>query len=98
MLDFDILLQAIARQTVPCVGDLMLDKFVDGEVSRISPEAPAPVIPGPAQRDQCGRRRQCHPQRRCARCPRPIRRADGRRRPGRTLTEVLAAEPRTRRI
>ena len=32
------------RQTVLCVGDLMLDEFVYGEVSRISPEAPAPVI------------------------------------------------------
>jgi D-beta-D-heptose 7-phosphate kinase/D-beta-D-heptose 1-phosphate adenosyltransferase len=30
--------------TVLCVGDLMLDDFVYGEVSRISPEAPAPVI------------------------------------------------------
>ena len=27
-----------------CVGDLMLDEFVYGEISRISPEAPAPVI------------------------------------------------------
>jgi D-beta-D-heptose 7-phosphate kinase / D-beta-D-heptose 1-phosphate adenosyltransferase len=44
MLDFDALLQAITGQTVLCVGDLMLDEFVYGEVSRISPEAPAPVI------------------------------------------------------
>ncbi|RED38061.1 D-alpha,beta-D-heptose 7-phosphate 1-kinase /D-beta-D-heptose 1-phosphate adenylyltransferase [Rhodopseudomonas thermotolerans] len=44
MLSFDALLQAIARQTVLCIGDLMLDEFVYGEVSRISPEAPAPVI------------------------------------------------------
>jgi D-beta-D-heptose 7-phosphate kinase/D-beta-D-heptose 1-phosphate adenosyltransferase len=44
MLDFDALSQAIVRQTVLCVGDLMLDEFVYGEVSRISPEAPAPVI------------------------------------------------------
>ena len=44
MLDFDALSQAIARQTVLCVGDLMLDEFVYGDVSRISPEAPAPVI------------------------------------------------------
>ena len=44
MFDFDALLHAIARQTVLCVGDLMLDEFVYGEVSRISPEAPAPVI------------------------------------------------------
>jgi D-beta-D-heptose 7-phosphate kinase/D-beta-D-heptose 1-phosphate adenosyltransferase len=44
MFDFDALSQAIVRQTVLCVGDLMLDEFVYGDVSRISPEAPAPVI------------------------------------------------------
>ena len=44
MFDFDVLAEAIVRQTVLCVGDLMLDEFVYGEVSRISPEAPAPVI------------------------------------------------------
>src|SRR5205814_7915439 len=44
MFDFDSLSHAIASQTVLCVGDLMLDEFVYGEVSRISPEAPAPVI------------------------------------------------------
>src|SRR6202000_61768 len=44
MLDFDALSNAIARQTVLCVGDLMLDEFVYGEVSRVSPEAPAPVL------------------------------------------------------
>lgn len=30
--------------TVACVGDLMLDRYVYGEVSRISPEAPIPVL------------------------------------------------------
>jgi len=44
MFDFDTLSHAITRQTVLCVGDLMLDEFVYGEVSRISPEAPAPVL------------------------------------------------------
>jgi D-beta-D-heptose 7-phosphate kinase/D-beta-D-heptose 1-phosphate adenosyltransferase len=44
MFDFDALSQAMARQIVLCTGDLMLDEFVYGEVSRISPEAPAPVI------------------------------------------------------
>ena len=44
MFDFDALAQAMTRQTVLCVGDLMRDEFVYGEVSRISPEAPAPVI------------------------------------------------------
>src|SRR6202161_3655119 len=44
MFDFDSFHRAMARQTVLCVGDLMLDEFVYGEGSRISPEAPAPVI------------------------------------------------------
>ena len=44
MFDFDALSDAIAGKTVLCVGDLMLDEFVYGEVSRVSPEAPAPVI------------------------------------------------------
>ncbi|MDO9560171.1 MAG: D-glycero-beta-D-manno-heptose-7-phosphate kinase [Bradyrhizobium sp.] len=44
MFDFEALSGAISGQTVLCVGDLMLDEFVYGEVSRISPEAPAPVI------------------------------------------------------
>src|SRR4029078_8569963 len=44
MFDFDALAKAIPRQPVLCIGDLMLDEFVYGEVSRISPEAPTPVI------------------------------------------------------
>ncbi len=44
MFDFEKRLADIGRQTVLCVGDLMLDDFVYGEVARISPEAPAPVI------------------------------------------------------
>src|SRR6266545_6668666 len=44
MFDFDSLSHVIGRQTVLCVGDLMLDEFVYGEVARISPEAPAPVV------------------------------------------------------
>jgi len=44
MFDFDKHLSDLAHQTVLCVGDLMLDEFVYGEVSRISPEAPTPVI------------------------------------------------------
>src|SRR6202162_2216364 len=42
--DFEHRLSELASQTVLCIGDLMLDDFVYGEVLRISPEAPAPVI------------------------------------------------------
>ena len=44
MFDFESFHREMVRQTVLCIGDLMLDEFVYGEVSRISPEAPAPVI------------------------------------------------------
>jgi D-beta-D-heptose 7-phosphate kinase/D-beta-D-heptose 1-phosphate adenosyltransferase len=44
MYDFDKHFSALAEQIVLVVGDLMLDEFVYGEVSRISPEAPTPVI------------------------------------------------------
>jgi hypothetical protein len=44
MLEFEKRLSGIAQQTILCVGDLMLDDFVYGEVGRISPEAPAPVL------------------------------------------------------
>jgi D-beta-D-heptose 7-phosphate kinase/D-beta-D-heptose 1-phosphate adenosyltransferase len=44
MFDFDKHLSDLSGQTVLCVGDLMLDEFIYGEVSRISPEAPTPVI------------------------------------------------------
>jgi D-beta-D-heptose 7-phosphate kinase/D-beta-D-heptose 1-phosphate adenosyltransferase len=44
MFDFEKQLAAIGKRTILCVGDLMLDDFVYGDVSRISPEAPSPVI------------------------------------------------------
>lgn len=44
MQDFEALAAKLSGQTVLCIGDLMLDDFVYGEVSRISPEAPAPVL------------------------------------------------------
>ncbi len=44
MLDLEALSPVVARQTVLCVGDLMLDEFIYGDVTRVSPEAPAPVL------------------------------------------------------
>ena len=44
MFNFEDALKLIGEQIVLCVGDLMLDDFVYGEVSRISPEAPTPVL------------------------------------------------------
>ena len=38
------LLSQSAGRRVVCVGDLMVDRFVYGEVTRVSPEAPIPVL------------------------------------------------------
>ena len=44
MFDIEDALKLVGKQTVLCVGDLMLDDFVYGDVTRISPEAPTPVL------------------------------------------------------
>ena len=41
---FPALLAAFASQRMLVVGDLMLDEYIWGRVSRISPEAPVPVV------------------------------------------------------
>jgi D-beta-D-heptose 7-phosphate kinase/D-beta-D-heptose 1-phosphate adenosyltransferase len=38
------LAEALKRARVLCVGDAMLDRFVHGQVERVSPEAPIPVL------------------------------------------------------
>jgi len=38
------LVESFVRARVLCVGDVMLDRYVYGEVDRISPEAPIPVV------------------------------------------------------
>ena len=44
MQNIDRQLARLDQARVLCIGDLMLDDFVYGEVVRISPEAPAPVL------------------------------------------------------
>jgi D-beta-D-heptose 7-phosphate kinase/D-beta-D-heptose 1-phosphate adenosyltransferase len=38
------LVQAFPNAKVLCLGDVMLDRFVEGDVKRISPESPVPVF------------------------------------------------------
>ncbi len=33
-----------SRANILCIGDLILDTFIEGEVNRISPEAPVPIL------------------------------------------------------
>jgi D-beta-D-heptose 7-phosphate kinase/D-beta-D-heptose 1-phosphate adenosyltransferase len=44
MFDLDEALMLVGKQSILCVGDVMLDDFVYGDVTRISPEAPTPVL------------------------------------------------------
>ncbi len=37
-------LEKLAHARVLCVGDVMLDRYMTGEVERISPEAPVPIL------------------------------------------------------
>ena len=38
------LVDAFPISTVLCVGDMMLDEYVSGQINRVSPEAPVPII------------------------------------------------------
>jgi rfaE bifunctional protein kinase chain/domain len=42
--DFSRIVDSFASRRVLVIGDLMLDEFIWGKVSRISPEAPVPVV------------------------------------------------------
>jgi D-beta-D-heptose 7-phosphate kinase/D-beta-D-heptose 1-phosphate adenosyltransferase len=44
MMTFEEILPRLESQTVLCVGDVMLDEFIYGDVTRISPEAATPVL------------------------------------------------------
>jgi D-beta-D-heptose 7-phosphate kinase / D-beta-D-heptose 1-phosphate adenosyltransferase len=44
MFDYEKQLAGLTRQTILCVGDVMLDRYVYGDVARVSPEAPTVVL------------------------------------------------------
>lgn len=48
------ILQKLERQEVLIVGDVMLDRYLTGSVSRISPEAPVPVVLHHSTEDRLG--------------------------------------------
>ena len=43
-LNFLEILSGFAHQKIAVIGDLILDKYIYGEVDRISPEAPVPIV------------------------------------------------------
>lgn len=48
------MVEKLKTANVLCAGDLMLDRFVQGDVSRISPEAPVPVFRRTSERVMLG--------------------------------------------
>lgn len=50
----DLRLPDFSRANVVVVGDVMLDRYLDGGCSRISPEAPVPVVQVLRQEDRLG--------------------------------------------
>ena len=57
MMDLDTLehlLDSLEAPRVLIVGDVMLDRYVTGEVSRISPEAPIPVLAAKSAEEKLG--------------------------------------------
>ncbi len=56
MQEFDLAktLDGLKGATVLCIGDVMLDRFVEGTVNRISPEAPIPILSVKGERETLG--------------------------------------------
>lgn len=52
--DLAEMLERIRGRRILCVGDVMLDRFVYGEVARISPEAPIPILKIAEERTMLG--------------------------------------------
>ncbi|MDH3452523.1 MAG: PfkB family carbohydrate kinase, partial [Gammaproteobacteria bacterium] len=48
------LVERLNEASVTCIGDLMLDRFIYGEVERVSPEAPVPVLRVASESDMLG--------------------------------------------
>ncbi len=53
-MDFDTLSEKFSHQSVLILGDVMLDSYVYGQVNRISPEAPVPIVSVKTKEERLG--------------------------------------------
>ena len=53
-LQFSMARERLAATRVLVIGDVMLDRYWFGEVSRISPEAPVPIVQVAAREERLG--------------------------------------------
>ena len=56
---FDRVIAGFRRSRVLVVGDVMLDRFLMGDVHRINPEAPVPILRPPMGGWRCSLRASC---------------------------------------
>jgi len=54
MIDLKLVFESFATKKVIVVGDVMLDTYIKGKVSRISPEAPVPVVKFESKENRLG--------------------------------------------
>ena len=52
--DFSALFEKFKNQKVLVIGDVMIDTYLWGNVSRVSPEAPVPIVSGVIEENRLG--------------------------------------------
>lgn len=52
--DFNILFEKFRNQKVLVIGDVMIDTYLWGNVTRVSPEAPVPIVSGVIEENRLG--------------------------------------------
>ncbi len=52
--DFNILFEHFRNQKVLVIGDVMIDTYLWGNVTRVSPEAPVPIVSGVIEENRLG--------------------------------------------
>jgi len=53
-LDLEAIVRSAGRPRILIVGDLILDRYVSGEVTRVSPEAPIPILTARSAEERLG--------------------------------------------
>ena len=43
-IDTDIFFDALSKKRIMVIGDVMIDSYIWGNVDRLSPEAPVPIV------------------------------------------------------
>ena len=52
--DFNILFEKFRQQKILVIGDVMIDTYLWGNVARVSPEAPVPIVSGVIEENRLG--------------------------------------------